>query len=315
MNEKLITLKEAIPNGILGLGIFNSMLDTPWGDTYSNQDLDLEFFSLYNNKPISPLLENFYVEGGISELNLNRISTLILNKFRPQWEHKYKLLTIEYDPTKNYEMVETGTNQNTGRDTVTLSDTTNGSNNNEIVNNETRTESENAQSNNSITTTESQSNTGTDTLVIQDNSKRYITFENQNDVYGFNSVNKVPNDTRNSNSTDTFTDARTDTRTLNLSNSVNGTGENDVNFESGKEIEINSTHTETGSFSNTHSGNNIRNMENSGEHSTTVKGISSFYSTQKLIQSEIDLWRWNFLDDVFKDVASVLTLSIYRIEI
>lgn len=313
MRDKMLTLKEAIPNGILGMGLFSRMDSPPWGDAYNADDLDLEFFSKYNDKPVAPILETFYTDNGISETNLNRISNLLLNKFKTQWERKFNLLSINYDPTKNFELNETGTNETVERNTDTISTTNTGTNSNTTTNTDSHTEGETGTSDTTTTNNMTELNTGTDTLKIDDKSKRTITNDNENAVYGFNSVNKVPNDTHNSNSEDNFEDDRTDARTLNLNKTNNGTGETGVEFETNKTTEGTSNQKSDGEFSNTTTGSNVKNIDNTTNFTVTRKGISSAYTVQKLIESEIDLWKWNFMDDVFNDVASVITLPIYEI--
>ncbi len=47
------------------------------------------------------------------------------------------------------------------------------------------------------------------------------------------------------------------------------------------------------------------------ERTLTRKGNIGVTTSQQMIQSEIDLWKWNFYRSVFKDIDSVLTLKIY----
>lgn len=43
----------------------------------------------------------------------------------------------------------------------------------------------------------------------------------------------------------------------------------------------------------------------------TRQGNIGVTTTQQMMQSEIELWKWNFYRSVFKDIDSVLTLKIY----
>lgn len=47
------------------------------------------------------------------------------------------------------------------------------------------------------------------------------------------------------------------------------------------------------------------------ERVLTRKGNIGVTTTQQMMQSEIELWKWNFYRSVFKDIDSVLTLKIY----
>lgn len=63
--------------------------------------------------------------------------------------------------------------------------------------------------------------------------------------------------------------------------------------------------THTNNLTETDSGNNsfVRTLERSGNIGVTT--------SQQMIESERDLWKWNFYESVFNDIDSVLTLKIY----
>lgn len=246
MNQ-MITLNQAFPNGFIGNGIFEYMPNTPWSDMFSAGELDLQFFSEYGKKPVAPIIEHFYVDGGLSDESRQRIATMLYNRFKVQWKHKYDILSVEYNPIENYKMVESGTDSDSGTDTDVHS------------NSETGTD-----------TTQSTSTGGTTTNT-----------NNTNAVYGFNSESAVNSDAISGTGSIQNTTETTDTRTVDLTNN----------------------------------GQNTKTVDMTHEHQFQRSGNIGVTTSQQMIQSEIELWNWNFLDDVFKDVASVLTLSIYRIEI
>lgn len=102
--------------------------------------------------------------------------------------------------------------------------------------------------------------------------------ENENDVdsYGFNSETPVP--TGDSSGT-------SKTRTQ---------GDADNNVET-------STHRQTGYTEETES----------GDRKLTRAGNIGVTTSQQLIESEVELWKWNFFDTVYSDLDKVLTLPIY----
>lgn len=51
----------------------------------------------------------------------------------------------------------------------------------------------------------------------------------------------------------------------------------------------------------------------SGTRTLTRSGNIGVTTSQQMAQSEIDLWQWNFVESIYKDVDSVLTLSIYEL--
>lgn len=59
---------------------------------------------------------------------------------------------------------------------------------------------------------------------------------------------------------------------------------------------------ETLDYTDTETG--TRTLERSGNIGVTT--------SQQMAQSEIELWKWNFYDDVMSDIDSILTLSVYN---
>lgn len=55
--------------------------------------------------------------------------------------------------------------------------------------------------------------------------------------------------------------------------------------------------------------NNI--SKDTSKHTLTRKGNIGVTTSQQMIQSERDLWNWVFYNGVFRDIDSILTLSIY----
>lgn len=104
-----------------------------------------------------------------------------------------------------------------------------------------------------------------------DNGEGSTTMNTQNNLWGFNSESSIPSDMRDG----TYTANNTNTRDL--------------------------TDTETGT--DTTAGDNTRKMTRTGNI-----GTNTF---QNLLQQERDLWMYNFFEQVFKDVDSVLTIPIY----
>lgn len=96
-----------------------------------------------------------------------------------------------------------------------------------------------------------------------------------NNVYGFNSVTAVGDSTSSGSNSDT-TSATTSTTTT-------GTGTEDTT------VTDNGTHT--------------------SEH--RKHGNIGVLETQSMLQSEVDFWKWSFIDQVCKDICDLIALSIY----
>lgn len=114
-----------------------------------------------------------------------------------------------------------------------------------------------------------------------DNTTQVSVTENgggQNNVYGFNTTNSpAPNDTFSNNKTTTTVAADPNQNKSNTTYTQNGYTED----------------SETGTRELTRSGN---------------IGVTT---SQQMIQSDIDLWKWNFFEEVFRDVDKILTTRIY----
>ena len=123
------------------------------------------------------------------------------------------------------------------------------------------------------------------TGTVNDNGSS--TNNNQNGVWGFNSSTSVPSD---------MSDG-TVTNDNNLTETETGTDTTDrTNTDT-----YNRSYTETGT--DTTSGTSSSKLTRTGNI-----GTNTF---QNLIQQERNLWMYNFFEQVFKDVDSVLTIPIY----
>ena len=121
------------------------------------------------------------------------------------------------------------------------------------------------------------------------------------EAYGFNSASPVPTNDASGNSTVT---------------TIGNANEN---------VETN-THKQTGGMTVTESGNANENVETNthkqtgyteetetGTRQLTRSGNIGVTTSQQMIESEIALWQWNFIESVYKDVDTVLTVPKYEI--
>ena len=198
---------------------------------------------------------------------------------------------VDYDPLTNYKMEETveGTESSTRTPDLTKGDT-----------GTVQTTGQDKRTPNLT-----KANTGT---VKNEGSGTNI---NQNGIWGFNSSASVPSDmsngtatnenttTGNLSETETGTDTtdRTNTDTYNRSYTETGTDTTDrTNTDT-----YNRSYTETGT--DTTAGTSSRKLTRTGNI-----GTNTF---QNLLQQERNIWMYNFFEQVFKDVDSVLTIPIY----
>ena len=171
------------------------------------------------------------------------------------------------------------------------------------IENYSMTEEENSENNNTnnkngnISTTESGTETdtenGTDTLIKTGNDKEAMNgaVESENKVAAYNSETySLDNKT-----TDTY-NGRENTKTYNTT---------DTNSK---------TNTNVKSFENRKTTNEISegiNNKNIGKRTLTRKGNIGVTTSQQMIQSERELWLWNFYEQIFSDIDREITLDVF----
>lgn len=109
---------------------------------------------------------------------------------------------------------------------------------------------------------------------------------NSADVYGFNSNEPVPSAESNADSSQNVKAYADDNETLTETR------------ETGTR-----THKETGTRTHTETG--TRKLTRSGNIGVTT--------SQQMLESEIKLWEWNFLEGVFEDADKILTVPVYQL--
>ena len=174
--------------------------DVPWKNLVNPLDLDLDYYlNKSGSKVITPLLENFITNKGISDENMNRIASLCYTKYGLGWQRAWDALQEEYNAIHNYDGTETITETETIQDNST---------DNRTLNNTSNTTGSNT---GTVGTTSNSTNNSTGTEVTD------------NDIYGFNSSNDSPagKTTRTPNLTDST--QGNSTTTNNLANTENVT--------------------------------------------------------------------------------------------
>lgn len=281
----------------MGNGIMTdlSSFSVPWQgiSTANKKALDMGYYWHSAQKLISPVV--FDVSGNINNIiNFSDLSELtqeqrtliagmIFQIFNRKWTKLWNVLSVEYNPINNYDMVEeetvNHTIENEGSDTGT------------VVNAHTGTIGY------------QDTHTGTQTNVI-DKDKTNTGTQTNNDIvssvdslYGFNSSSSVPSD-----SNDSTTNR---TRTDNLVENEDTTETTTRNLTDNHVQTLNNSDTETNNLShaNTETKEESRSLSRSGNIGVTT--------TQQMLISEIELWQWNFYKQVFEDIDSILCLDIY----
>lgn len=218
--------------------------------------------------------QKYYIGDFIDNANsrITPVSNSIVLKFGENWKRLYATLKPpDYDPLTNYKMQETmeGTENSTRTPDLTKGDTGT------------------VQTTGQDTRTPNLTRNGTGTVKDEGSG----TDNNQNGIWGFNSLESVPSDMSDGRVTNN------NTTTRNLTDTETGT---DVTDRTNTDT-YNRSYTETGT--DTTAGTSSRKLTRTGNI-----GTNTF---QNLIQQERDLWKWNFYEQVFRDIDSVLTIPIY----
>lgn len=303
---KHLRLNEVFPDWLTGDGIFHylqTINDLPWDSPDISTILDIAYHGDHGDRLISPLVRKLLNEDHeLTTETKQKLANVIYNLFHVQWEHKYALLSVEYDPISNYDMEEhetpaevthtitpAGTTQ-----TITPAETT-----------ETITPAETTETLTPAETT--QTITPAETTVETQPPK--VTTESS--VAGFNSSDYVDSDKVTSEGDSNNKGVETldvDTAGSNkLEVDSAGTTKLEVDSAGTTKLEVDTAGTTKLEVDT--AGSDVFTVQD--ERVLTRKGNIGVTTTQQMAQSEIDLWRWNFFRSVFTDIDSVLTLKIY----
>jgi hypothetical protein len=283
MNRKKVMMMETInlnkmidvySNYTTDGGVFSPMVSAPWVDTMSGTNLDILYLDGHSGERYCSNFINHRINDSdvLSSDNRTLISNILWAMFGIQWTRLWATMKpAEYDPLTNYQMQET------------MEGTENSTRTPDLTKGDTGTVQTTGQDKRTPNLT--RNGTGT----VNDNGS--ATNTNQNGIWGFNSSTSVPSDM----SDGTATNENTTTR--DLTETETGTDTTDhTNTDT-----YNRSYTETGT--DTTAGTSSRKLTRTGNI-----GTNTF---QNLLQQERNIWMYDFFEQVFKDVDSVLTIPIY----
>lgn len=141
----------------------------------------------------------------------------------------------------------------------------------------------------SDTGTKTTTDTGTDSIANTGTISNSGNNSASNAVYGFNSSEAVNSDETSGTNSDT------ETRNLSQQETRNLSEQETRNLSQQETRNLAGTNSETGE--------NERELTRSGNIGVTT--------SQQMIVSEIELWKWQFFNQVFEDIDRILTLSVY----
>lgn len=255
-------------------GVFSPMVSAPWVDTMSGTNLDIVYLDGHSGERYCSNFINHRLNDSdvLSSDNRTLIANILWAMFSIQWTRLWATMKpVDYDPLTNYKMEETIEGTESSTRTPDL----------------TKGDIGTVQTTGQDKRTPNLTRNGTGT--VNDNGS--ATNTNQNGIWGFNSSTSVPSDM----SDGTATNENTTTR--DLTETETGTDTTDhTNTDT-----YNRSYTETGT--DTTAGTSSRQLTRTGNI-----GTNTF---QNLLQQERNIWMYDFFEQVFKDVDSVLTIPIY----
>ena len=267
------------PNLITGDGILSDLSDfsVPWHDSgISTTFLDMGYYSRSAQKIVTPIVIDISDNSQpLDTEQRTKLAGIVFTLFSRKWERFWNVLNAEYDPISNYDMTETEYIEidvnDTRQNTGTVTNVT------DDVVRETGTVT-------NVTDTDT-----TQTGTVSDNGSNSV----DNGIYGFNSSTSIDSNT----SDGTVTNTRTD----NLAGTDDTTETRTDNLTKDRDI----SDTETRNLSDVLTGNKdtARTLTRSGNIGVTT--------SQQMIESELELWQWNFFKSVYEDIDSICCLDVY----
>lgn len=300
------TLSEIYPDWITN-GFFDKIPNAPWDSTI-NATLDMQYFgNKSGTKAASPLLNQLCGDGTVTSDIAYQLAKLAANLYGRNWTALYNTMLLEYAPIENYDMEETEEILDNGEDNTRMTSTVDDSVTSTKTGTDTTTNSGTVERSDTGTVTTNlskDSTTTTDTTLSRDGT-------DTTGVFGFNSTAAVNSDTTNSNSTDTTDesvviqsdDTNTETRDLDNVETVNT--QNETAYNTTDKVVT--------------AGNKVDTTEQTTNKTITRTlrrhGNIGVTTSQQMIESERELWFWNFYDTVFSDLDKVLTSPIFILEV
>lgn len=323
------TVNEVFKTWLSGGGIFTALqeYDVPWRDKNIQNYLNLQYHGNHSgNKYISPLVDTVLGDAEyLTPASTAVLAGVVFALNETNWAKQWATLTAQYDPIENYSMTEQMTNDTNvttygKRDTMTddLTHTKTGTEQVAPLTSELTTDNLSSARTVNLTDGNTKNLTEQRTANLEDERTANLSDTTSVSRYGFNSAVGVPadettethtgTDTTTHTGTDTTTHTGTDNTTHTGTDTTANTGTRTVARSGTDTTTYNTTDRDTGTRGNVSSGSDqtVRN------YTLTRSGNIGVTTSQMMLQSERDLWVWNFfIDVVFPSIDKVIALSIY----
>lgn len=298
---------DVFPEWFSGGGIFTALqsLGVPWEDENIAQSLDVAYFGgRSGDKLIAPLITKIMDGDTLTSTERNTLASTIYNIFGVNWGKLWGTLSLSYNPIENYRMEETGNDTTT--DTYGKIHTRT----DDLSHAKTGTETGTPDLTDTRTDDLTHAKTGTETGTPDTTETTTPDLQNNtaHSVYGFDSDEAVPSGEEHTTATGNTTVTKTGTDTTIYNTADTDTGTQTVTHTGTDTMTYDTTETDTGTQTDADTGEDTHGTE----HTLTRSGNIGVTTSQQMIQSERDLWMWNFFNNVvFKDLDTFLCLHIY----
>lgn len=294
-------------------GLFSRMNSYTFKADLSKSQLDTIFYANYGRRNPTPIVDviaekhNAELTETLPDSALNELAGLLLAMYKPKWDKLGEIYDIEYDPIHNYldEWEDELEENKSGTENV----------DSEKVEelNTTRTDSFTRTDNLSENITRNLGNSNQRTDNLTELETRNLTQSNSSsdadNVFAFDSNSAVPkrsgSESGSGSDTGTLTTANTGTQT------ITGTETGTVGTTNSGTQTNAGTRGMSGDVTTTidedKASSEDREQSRSGRHIGNIGNLTS----QKQLQEEIDLWKWNYMRSILQDAADFLCVKVY----
>lgn len=239
-----------------------------------SSQLDILFMANWSMRTAAPILDVLHDGTGhmLTEQELETLAGIINGMYKNKWDKLMNVAIIEYDPIHNY------------HDHLTE----------EIEYSEDVDRTKSGSGTNSNTRTDNLSEVMADGREIEESRNLENSGSNTSEagIYGFNSSNSVGESDGSGSNSNSESGTITTTHSGNMTTTNTG------------------TQAESGSNSYSETGGDDTSGTRSREY--TKEGNIGNISTQKLLNEELELWKYNFIYEMMRDVANFVSLPIYE---
>lgn len=264
-------LADYFPAFISTGAIFSKMQGMPWDEYIDGETLDLVYFGSHSGIKFPAALVKLLSTDGVADSQ--KLADVLSKLYQKNWNRLWDAYVSEYSPITNYKIDEKVIRNLEASDTGLVE-----------TNQSTESEGENSGTRNDVVD---------ETNATQHGHVISGTNDAARSEYGFNTTGGAPIPVASENGTNSTTNSGTDTVSRDADN----------------------TSTNSGQYSDSTSGSQTEEEERSRSEDeiTTMErsGNIGYQSYQNLLRQEIELWKWNFFEQVFEDCDSVLCLKVF----